>query len=317
MTSQEGPVKQGQHARSPLEQAKVPGQHPIPGERRVKGEPPHGKYIAELARRPRRNPVLHWGAFVLSLVSLGFLVAWLVLGRGAVPPAWSMIDIVLGAMFVFEFFSRSGFRWNPVGYTLTRFFDFVAIVPALALANHGFFAEGVWIWVVLAARVVRVVDRILGDGFVRRNSLVLVEGLEEEITDRVLLHIMHRIETDLARGHFGEAIAGVLEKNKSDVLERIGQEHPFEGIGGGFAHLIGIGLDVFLRRTEEHVFEAIVNVLKSPEMDKTIREGVNSVFSTMREEITKRTWHQRFGLGEDHLWESQGKPPAYDGTEQN
>lgn len=317
MTSQEDQGQQKQRAQIPVGQAEVTEKDAASRQRQINGALAHGKYSGELERKPRRNPVLHWAAFVLSLVSLGFLTAWLARGRGSVPLAWFIVDVVLGAVFIFEFFSRSGFRWNPVGYTLTRFFDFIAIVPVLALVNHAFAGEAIWVWLVLAARVVRTVDRILGDGFVQRNAYALVEGLEEEITDRVLLHIMQRIQDDLERGHFGQGIAEVLEKNKTDVLQRIGQEHPFEGVGGGLAHLIGIGVDVFLRRTEEHVFEATVNVLKSPEMDRTIRAAVNSVFSTMRDEIDKKTYRQHFGLGEEHLWQSQRKPPEHDSPEGN
>jgi hypothetical protein len=274
--------------------------------------PPHLLALRQgVTPRPRRSPVLHWAAFVLSVVSLGLLVAWLVTGRGPVPLAWYWADVALGALFFFEFFSRSGFRWNPVGYTATRFFDFIAIVPVLALVGRELPGQEAWLWIIFSARVARTLDRILGDGFVHRNFMALIEGFEEEVTDRVLLHIMDRIQTDLERGHFGQGIAEALEKNKPAVLERIGAEHPFEGFKGGFAHLIGAALEVFLRRTEQHVYEATVNILNSPEVDRTIRDAVNSVFDTMRAEIVAKKWHQRFGLGESdtQLWETGQKPP--------
>ncbi len=265
----------------------------------IEGILSHRKTLKELKPKPRRNRILHWGAFILSLVSLGFLIAWLVSGRGQVPISWFIADIVLGAIFIGEFFSRSGFRWNPVGYTITRFFDFIAIVPVLALVNNGFPGEAAWVWLIFVARLARSIDRALGDGFVRRNAFALVEGFEEEITDRVLLRIMERIQSDLDRGQFGRGIAEVLEHNKPAVLQRIGEEHPFEGVGSGLVHLIGMGLDTFLRRTEGHVYEAAVNVMNSPEMDRTIRDTMNSIFERMRKEIAKKTWRQHLGLGRE------------------
>jgi len=40
-------------------------------------------------------------------------------------------------------------------YLLTHFFDFIAIVPALAFVNYGFFAEGAFVWLILVARFVQ------------------------------------------------------------------------------------------------------------------------------------------------------------------
>ena len=91
--------------------------------------------LEELEARPRRNPILHWVAFALSLISLVLLSTWVFSSRGLVPTAWIIFDIGLGVVTVVEFFTRSGFKWNRGAYLRTHFFDFVAIVPALALVN--------------------------------------------------------------------------------------------------------------------------------------------------------------------------------------
>jgi hypothetical protein len=51
-----------------------------------------------------------------------------------------------------------------------------------------------------------------------------------------------------------------------------------------------------LRRAEDNTYESIVNILNSEEVDRAIRESVDSVFDRMREEIGQRTWLQHFGL---------------------
>ncbi|MCX6003018.1 MAG: hypothetical protein NTX46_01025, partial [Chloroflexi bacterium] len=124
--------------------------------------------LEELESRPRRNPVLHWIGFALSLAAFILLAVWVFSSRGSVPTTWVLFDIGLGVITAVEFFTRSGFRWNRIAYLRTRFFDFIAIIPALALVNHGFALEGVWVWLILIARFARVVDRLLGDGFIRR-----------------------------------------------------------------------------------------------------------------------------------------------------
>ena len=163
--------------------------------------------IEELEARPRRNPVLHWTAFGLSLLSLILLSAWVFGSRTTVPSSWKVFDIGLGVVTAVELFTRSGFKWSRFGYLRTRFFDFIAIIPALALVNHGFVLESAWVWIILIARFTRVIDRLLGDGFLRRNIWALVEGFEEEMTDRVLQRIIIRVQADMDRAHFTHEIA--------------------------------------------------------------------------------------------------------------
>jgi hypothetical protein len=163
--------------------------------------------LEELESLPHRNAVLHWGAFTLSLLSLILLGTWVFSSRGPVPAGWVLLDIGLGVLFAVEFFTRSGFRWGRTGYIRTRFFDFVAIVPALVLVNHGFIIEGVWVWLILIARAIRVIDRFLGDGFVERNVLALIEGFEEELTDRVLDRIIFRLQGEMDKAGFSHGVA--------------------------------------------------------------------------------------------------------------
>ena len=252
--------------------------------------------LEEIASRPYRHIALHWAAFVLSLVSLGLLVTWLVVGPQSSPPfGWILLDIALGAVFIVEFFSRSGFRWSPVRYIITHFFDFIAIVPVLALVNHQFPGESVWVWIIVAARAIRSIDRLLGDGFVRRNILALIEGFEEAVTDRVLLHIMIRIQEDLDRGHFGRAVAEAMQRNKSAVLQRIAAEHPLKNAEGGLAFVGGL-LDSLLKRTEERAYDAVVDTLKSSEVDNAIRDTINSLFANMMEQMGNKRWRQHLGI---------------------
>jgi len=93
--------------------------------------------LEELESRPRRNHLLHWSAFVIALFSLVLLSVWVFSNRGSVPAVWVVIDIGIGIISLIEFFTRSGFRWDRGAYLRSHFFDFVAIVPALALSTTG------------------------------------------------------------------------------------------------------------------------------------------------------------------------------------
>ena len=258
------------------------------------GNVPIEARLEELESRPRRNPVLHWVAFVLSLFSLLLLSSWLFSSRGPVPIMWVVFDIGLGVASIIEFFTRSGFKWNHGTYLATRFFDFVAVIPALALVNHGFVIEGVWVWIILVARFGRVIDRLVGDGFVRRNIWALLEGFEESITDRVLQRIVARVQADMDRAHFTHGVAEAFVKNKSAVLERVRTATPRDGLIPSLAHIVG--LDAALERAEERTYDAVVQIIDSEEVDRAVRDVVNSVFDRMSHELGDKSWKRNIGI---------------------
>jgi hypothetical protein len=255
--------------------------------------------LEELESRPRRNPVLHWIGFALSLASLILLAIWVFSSREHVPTTWILFDIGLGVITAVEFFTRSGFRWDRLAYLRTRFFDFIAIIPALALVNHGFALESVWVWLILIARFARVVDRILGDGFIRRNIWALMEGFEEEITDRVLQHIIARVQSDMNKAHFSHEVAKAFVRNKSAVLERVRAATPKDGLMPSLAHIVG--LDKALERAEEQTYDAIVGIIGSEEIDAAVRDVINSVFSHMHGELGEKSWKQKLGIRHNQI----------------
>jgi hypothetical protein len=253
-----------------------------------------GERLDELEGLPHRNAVLHWFAFTLSLLSFILLLTWIPTSSEPVPLIWVWIDIGLGVMFAIEFVTRSGLRWNRRNYLLTHFFDFIAIVPALAFVNYGFVAEGAFVWLILVARFARIVDRFLGDGFVTRNFLALVEGFEEEITDRVIERIIARLQADVDQAHFSKTIAESLDKHKVHILQRVKESTPREGLLPSIARVAG--LDAALERAEERAYDAVVKIVGSEEMDHTIRDTINASFASVLDQLGKKTWRQRIGI---------------------
>jgi hypothetical protein len=252
-----------------------------------------GTRLDELVKKPKRSPIIHWAATVLSIISLVPLIIWVVRPANISSNNWYWLDIGFSVLFALEFVTRSGFRWNPSGYTRSHFFDFIAIVPALVLAHFAVPFYSVWIWIVLIARVIRALDRILGDGFIPRNVLAIAEGFEEEITDRVMLRILDRTQADLDRGKFASAIGVVFDKNKGPVLQQIREQHP-RALTTGIAHAVGINSAI--ERAEEQVYDAIVKILKSPEVDKTLRESIDTTFASLRKSVGEKSWKKNLGF---------------------
>jgi len=147
------------------------------------------------------------------------------------------------------------------------------------------------------------VDRFLGDGFVRRNILALVEGFEEELTDRVLERIISRIQAEMDRAGFSHGIAQAFVRNKSAVMTRVRAATPREGLVPGLAHIVG--LDAALERAEERTYDAIVGIIDSEEVDHAVRDVVNSSFSRMRNELGKKTWRRQVGIRSPRIKKEQ------------
>jgi hypothetical protein len=250
--------------------------------------------LEQMSGRPHRNAVLHWAAFVLSLVSLTIVILWLINPQTPVSRFWLWFDIGLCIFFVFEFVTRSGFRWRPAEYARSRFFDYIAIVPVLLLVNFDVVWLYTWVWLILVARVVRALDRILGDGFARRNFFALLNGFEEEITDRVMVRIIERLHADVTRGKFGQTLSQSMNNNKESVLRRIRAEHPQEGLGANLARITG--LEGALARAEERVFDSVIEVLASPEIDQAIHDSLDSTFSVLKAELGEKTWKKNLGI---------------------
>jgi hypothetical protein len=256
-----------------------------------------GSSLNELTKKPRRHPAIHWAAFVLSLLSLVPLIIWVAKPSQVLSTSlsanWYWLDVGFSLFFVLEFVTRSGFRWDPSGYARSRFFDFIAIVPALVLVHWGVPYFSVWVWIILAARVIRALDRILGDGFITRNVLAIGEGFEESITDAVMLRILDRVQADVDGGKYGEVLGKVLEGNKEQVLLEIREQHP-RLLETGLAHVVGINRA--LERAESQVYDAIVKILKSQQVDKTIRQSIDSTFSTLRKRVAEKSWKKNLGF---------------------
>jgi hypothetical protein len=289
---------------SPKEKAKletpieVNGQETKAEVELFRGSSPFHARLDELEKLPRRNLAVHWVAFILSLLSLVQLAVWVFGSRGAVSAMWIVVDIGFSLIFTVEFLTRSGFRWYRLKYLRSHFFDFFAIVPALALVHHGFAGEGVWVWFILVARFARAIDRFLGDEFVTHNLIALLEGIEEEITDRVLGRIVSRVQADIDRASFSHGIAEALQRNKPAVLERIRAATPTEGLVPTVAHIIG--LDAALERAEEKTYDAVVGIINSQEIDNTIRDIINTSLNRLQSELGDKSWKRHLGIR--HLW---------------
>lgn len=250
-----------------------------------------------------RSRSLHWLAWAAALVSVAVLVLWKWGPQTlAVPTLVQGADVGLAVFFALEFFTRTGWRRSRTAYLKWRWFDFVALLPVTVL---GPFAIAPLIWFVFICRVIRLVDRTLGDGFVQRNVLLFLEAVEEEISDRVLEKMLVRWEGELKGSKFGTATAQALERNKEAVLRRVFDEQLQDGTIAKIAHFTG--LQAALEKEERRLFDAVIEMVGSHEVDEAIRDVVASSLRRTREQLGARDWRRR--LGATMLARREASPP--------
>lgn len=281
----------------------------------MKNDPP-GPSSPPLSARQDMNPgrprsrALHWLAWAAALFSVAVLALWKWGPTGLVAPAilqWA--DVGLAVFFAWEFFTRTGWRQSRTAYLKWRWFDFVAIVPFTVLGPA---AVAPVFWIVLVCRTIRLADRSLGDGYVQRNTLLLMGAVEEEISDRILEKMLSRWERELQGAHFGTAMGKALERNREAVLKRIYQEQLQEGTFAKVAHVTG--LQATIEKEEARLFAALVEMVGSAEVDEALRDVVASSLRRTREQLGKRDWRSRIGRAKPmgpRLEKASGTAPTH------
>lgn len=226
-----------------------------------------------------------------ALASVLIAIAW---KWGEPGPGFAIIlqslDVALAVFFCFELFTRTGFQRRGVSYLQWRWFDYIAILPIIAL---GSLAVSIAFWPVLICRAIRLADRTFGDRFLQRNALIVVSIVEEEISDRILDKILTRWDVELQRANFGTAMAIALARNKESVLQRVYAEQLQDGTFAKIAHYTG--LQATLEKEERRLFGAVIEMVGSPEVDKAIRDVIGASLGRARAHLNDRDWRRRVG----------------------
>ena len=263
----------------------------MPPVQKWQSAPPLQSLPAALASTGRRAAWIHWTALAAALVSVLVAVVWKWGEPGSgFAIALQSIDVALAIFFGVELFTRSGFRKNGISYLEWRWFDYIAILPVIAL---GSLAVSIAFWPVLICRAIRLADRTFGDRFVQRNALMVVSIVEEEISDRILDKILTRWDDELQRANFGTAMSIALARNKEAVLQRVFAEQLQEGAFSKIAHYTG--LQATLEKEERRLFGALIEMVGSPEVDKAIRDVIGASLARAREHLNDRDWKRRVG----------------------
>jgi hypothetical protein len=85
-----------------------------------------------------------------------------------------------------------------------------------------------------------------------------------------------------------------MRTNKSAVVGRIQSETRLKGVAGSIAELTG--LDKALAKAEEQVYDSAVGIVDSTELDKAVRQVIESAFTTLKADLARKQWKTHLGI---------------------
>ncbi|MHB8585144.1 MAG: hypothetical protein ACYDDF_04825 [Thermoplasmatota archaeon] len=245
--------------------------------------------------RTARSRFVHWMAFGTAILSFALLAGWALEPQPTVPFGLVAIDVAITLFSLYEFWTRSGLHWHGTRYVGLHFFDFIAMVPGFALVAYGYHGRIV-LWILVAARAARAVDRTLGDGFAERFAISVLDLVESEIVDEVTRNVARHMGEEVARASFARAISAALKTNKEPLLEKLRAEQLPAGALGALGRISGI--ETMLHHAEERAFDAITDLLGSDEIDKAIRDVIGDTVANLEKRASRPSWRQRIQAAE-------------------
>lgn len=236
---------------------------------------------ARPATRPERR-LLDWMLAVLAWVSL-VVAGWLLWFT----PADELRDRVLVADLAISgvFALAICLRWLRfrIGWVYLRkhWWEVLAVVPLLAVADWRFLG-----YVVLAARVMRVVDRtdsVAGDRItawlVRHFSEPIVSAIKRPITVAVLDEVIDVIRT----GDYATNVSHALDENRVEletlILDLVKQDQLTRRIKYVPFH------DELVRSVTDSVFRIIHGALEDPRVHELISDAIRNSATQLRQSV--------------------------------
>ncbi len=201
--------------------------------------------------------------------------------------SWLLVRIDWGicAVFLVEF----GIRWfhakQKLRFVVRNWYDILGMIPLGHPALRGFRLLRAVRIVAVLMRLRRGVDRAFGEGFadglIRRYKNIFVEI----ITDAVVLRVLGVVEEVINKGRFGHSIQGVLEQNRHEIHQLV--RHNLQR-SRTLARVERLPLMSNLTDTIlEESTDVIFGVLTDPCFEKTMKELIASVVTSIRVEVAK------------------------------
>lgn len=252
--------------------------------------------VAPPPEPPRpRPPVVERISWVdYLLVGLAILSLVLVIAQEVIPSYWPsevwilpwliVADTAMCGVFAIEFLVRMRRQPSKWAYVKGRWYDVLGMIPVSHPFFRGFRLLRILRIVVITSRFVRATNRSFGE--------MLVEGTVRRFRDTVIdviggalvVRSVGMVQPWLVRARFAERVGAALEERRGDV-HRMVRESMTRLPGGRLTSLPP--LRGVIERAELAAVQAVIDVLKSDELNRVVQQSTQNVLEELRQSIAE------------------------------
>ncbi len=250
-------------------------------------EPPAEVIAAEAAPPPERVPWVDWAMVGLAVLSLGLVIAEQVAPTylHARPDVlrWLVIaDLAICGVFALELLVRVWPQPRRWAYLKSRWYEVLGMIPVSHPLFRGFRLLRILRIVVVTSRFVRATNRSFGEmlfeSTVRRFRNILVDV----VGGAVMVRGVAMVEPWLVQARFAERIGDALEGRREEIRRMV---HAQMGKMPGATLLALPPMRKAVINAEEAAVQAVIDVLKSNELNAVVQQSTQNVLAELRSKI--------------------------------
>jgi hypothetical protein len=199
------------------------------------------------------------------------------------------IDLAIVALFALEFLVELKRSNDRLRYIVSHWYDAVGLIP---ISN----------WWLRSFRLVRLLriyvvkhfpaetqpGRTWVQAFVRGVIGHYRDVLLEEITDPIILASLDTLQPPLVRSRFAETLGETLEERR-DQLRYVVEEAVSNARGLGAVMSLPKGREL-VRGVTDSALDAVIETLKSDEINEVISEAIRDVLDEVRERVAEKEY---------------------------
>lgn len=227
------------------------------------------------------------------LVGLAVLSLLIVIAEQAAPSyvhgdpevlRWLIVaDLVICGVFAIEFFVRMWGRPDKWAYTKSRWYDVLGMIPVSHPFFRGFRLLRILRIVVITSRFVRATNRTFGEMVFESTVRRFRDLLVDLIGGAVVVRGISMVEPWLVHARFAERIGEAMEHRRDDIRLMV---HDAMGRLPGGKLMALPPMRNAVAAAEAAAVEAVIEVLKSDELNRVVQQSTRNVLGELRTKIS-------------------------------
>jgi hypothetical protein len=254
-----------------------------------RSEDPAVSLRAPPSRARERVTWIDYFLVALAIASLGLVIAEQVastyLARRPEVLWWLILaDIAICGVFAIEFLWRMRGVADKWAYTKSRWYDVLGMIPVSHPFFRGFRLLRILRIVVITSRFVRATNRSFGEMLFESTVRRFRDVLVDVIGGAVALRGLSMVQPWLVRARFAEQVGEAMEVRRVDIRRMV--QDSMRRLPGGRMFALP-PMRGAIERAESAAVQAVIDVLKSDELNRVVQVSTQNVLEELRASIAE------------------------------